>query len=89
MAHPQIVLYTECDSLAGLNHTCGVRTDGSVACWGADGDGESTPPAGTFLQVSAGYAFSCGVRADGSITCWGYDANNQLWPTAGMCFGRT
>ena len=36
---------------AGWYHNCGVKTDGTVLCWGNDGSGESTPPAGTFQQV--------------------------------------
>ena len=39
---------------AGLGHTCGVRTDGSVECWGGDEWGQSTPPPGEFASVSAG-----------------------------------
>ena len=31
---------------AGRFHTCGVKTDGSVACWGRDNCGEATTPAG-------------------------------------------
>ena len=38
-------------------HTCGVRTDGSVACWGNDESMvEATPPDGEFESVSAGYS---------------------------------
>ena len=38
---------------AGGSHTCGVRIDGSVACWGSnywgsDYYGQATPPAGSF-----------------------------------------
>ena len=29
---------------AGGSHTCGVKTNGSVACWGADDYGQATPP---------------------------------------------
>ena len=29
---------------AGFRHTCGVKANGSVECWGSDYDGESTPP---------------------------------------------
>ena len=39
---------------AGWDHTCGVRSDGSVACWGRYDFGQSTPPAGSFVSVSAG-----------------------------------
>ena len=38
---------------AGRHHTCGVRTDGSVACWGNDEWGQSTPPTGEGLFRSA------------------------------------
>ena len=61
---------------AGWVHTCGVRSNGSVACWGSDywdGDyaGRATPPAGSFVSVSAGLAHTCGVRSNGSVACWG------------------
>ena len=31
---------------AGWGHSCGVRADGSVACWGRDRSGQSSPPEG-------------------------------------------
>ena len=31
-----------------------MKTNGSVACWGLNLDGESTPPGGEFASVSAG-----------------------------------
>ena len=52
---------------AGVRHTCGVKTDGTVACWGSDEDGEATPPDGKFASVSAGGRHTCGVRNDDSI----------------------
>jgi hypothetical protein len=52
-------------------HACGVRTDGTVACWGSNTKGQSTPPAGTFREVSAGAAHTCGVRSNGTVACWG------------------
>ena len=32
---------------AGILHACGLKTDGSVACWGNDDNGRATPPGGT------------------------------------------
>ena len=51
---------------AGGNHTCGVRTDGIVECWGYDVNGAATPPEGAFDSVSAGADHTCGVRTDGA-----------------------
>ena len=56
---------------AGGDHSCGLRTGGTVACWGANWGGQADAPSGTFLAVSAGVADSCGVRTDGTIECWG------------------
>ena len=60
---------------AGNSHNCGVKTDGSVACWGSSNNGgELTPPSGSFASVSAaGLDYTCGVKTDGSVACWGYD----------------
>ena len=56
---------------AGGVHTCGLRTDGTVACWGSNPSGAATPPDGTFTQVSAGGGYTCGLRTDGTVACWG------------------
>ena len=58
---------------AGTFYTCGVRRDGSVACWGQDELSQATPPTGEFASVSAGSAHTCGVRRDGSVACWDND----------------
>ena len=50
---------------AGYSHTCGLRDDGTVACWGDNAYGQITPLAGTFIQVSGGESSSCGIRPDG------------------------
>ena len=56
---------------AGVQHTCGVKMDGSVECWGWNQYGQSTPPAGEFVSVSAGYGLTCGVKSDGSCSMLG------------------
>ncbi|MCJ7509566.1 MAG: RCC1 domain-containing protein, partial [Dehalococcoidia bacterium] len=68
---------------AGGYHNCGVRTDGTLACWGAHGDGRTTPPAGTFSQVSAGGYHNCGVRTDGTLACWGAHGYGRTTPPSG------
>ena len=68
----------------GPSHTCGVREDGSVACWGDDRFGRATPPAGEFASVSAGREHTCGLRTDGTAECWG-----NLRPTAHSLGGGT
>ena len=65
-----------------------MRSDGSVACWGddywfSDYYGRATPPAGSFVSVSAGTAHTCGVRSNGSVACWGGNWDGQATPPAG------
>lgn len=63
---------------AGSFHTCGLRTDGTLACWGSNSSGQSTPPGGTYNQISAGDYHSCGLRTDGYWICWGSNDYGQL-----------
>ena len=65
-----------------------MRSNSSVACWGWDGDGRATPPAGSFVSVSAGRYHTCGVTSDGPVACWGSDYSDrdyfgQATPPAG------
>ena len=65
---------------AGSRHTCGVRTDGTLTCWGAenaDDSGQTDAPAGQFRAVSSGHLHSCGVRADETVACWGKNDHAQ------------
>jgi len=55
----------------GLSHACGVKTDGTIACWGLVDS--SLVPAGTFSSVNVGRDGSvCAVRSDGTLACWYY-----------------
>ena len=57
---------------AEVGHTCEVRKDGFVSCWGGNEDGLATPPEGEFASVSAGMVHPCGERMDGSVACWAF-----------------
>jgi alpha-tubulin suppressor-like RCC1 family protein len=72
-------------------HTCAVKTDGTVWCWGRNGtgqlgDGTTTdrhapmPVSGLtdVDQVSAGYYASCAVKHDGTAWCWGAGGSGRL-----------
>ena len=74
---PTTQIYSFQSLAAGGSHTCGLFTDGTVSCWGANNIGQASAPTGSFQSISAGYDHSCGVRADGTITCWGADHNGQ------------
>ncbi len=68
---------------AGSTHTCGIRANGTLACWGSNVYGESNQSAGVFAAVTAGAAHSCGLRSDGTAVCWGYNCSGQLDAPAG------
>lgn len=78
--------------VAGDAHTCAVRTDGYVACWGASathqlGTGTSSAsPTPTPQQlasmpkttgITAGGSHSCGLTKGGAVKCWGSRASGQ------------
>ena len=56
---------------AGNQHSCGLRADGTVTCWGSDYSGETDAPDGRFISVVANGDSSCGLRTDRTIECWG------------------
>ena len=71
-------------------HTCGIKTDGSLYCWGGNsfgqlGDdttvGKTTPnPVATaeWASVSVGSFHTCAIKSDGRLFCWGDNYYGQL-----------
>ena len=68
---------------AARNHSCGLRSDGSLRCWGSDVWGESSPPEGTYTDLALGWRHGCALATDGSLRCWGDDARGQATPPPG------
>lgn len=75
----------------GLYHSCALRSDGTVACWGANsqgelGDGstvESSSPVDVaglsgVIDIASTSAHSCAVLRDGTVRCWGRNNEDQL-----------
>ena len=76
---------------AGDSFTCGVKTDGTVWCWGRNnvkqlGDGTTTNrtrPVQVIglsgaTQIIAGQGFACALKSDGTVACWGDNGVGQL-----------
>ncbi len=76
---------------AGNGHTCSVRSDGQVHCWGWNSWGQlgdsTTNDSPTpiqigdepvWLDVAAGANHSCAIRDDRVLFCWGRNDYGQL-----------
>ncbi|MFC1482186.1 RCC1 domain-containing protein [Myxococcota bacterium] len=76
---------------AGDDHTCALRSDGQVYCWGngnygrlGSGDGYSSniPLQVVDLydvaSISAGFGHTCALTAGNDILCWGFNAYGQF-----------
>jgi alpha-tubulin suppressor-like RCC1 family protein len=79
------------DVAGGYKHTCGLRFDGRVKCWGGNtvgelGDGTTIDHAfpgfvgglDRVEAIDALYEHTCAVRAEGTVWCWGWNNAGQL-----------
>ena len=65
------------------NHSCALRTDDTIACWGSNTYGQIDAPDGTFTAVSPGLEHTCALRSDQSIACWGRNLLGRTEPPQG------
>lgn len=61
---------------------CGIRTDGTLACWNS-ATNIAPPPAGTFTRVSVGSEHACALRGDSTLACWGKNRYGETTAPAG------
>ncbi len=96
-ATPQAVLAAGPDSVflniaGGASHSCGITTQRTMLCWGANWSGQlglgSVPPDQSlvpaavvggmnFAGVATGGETTCGVTTFGTTYCWGADYSGQ------------
>ncbi len=73
----------------GDRHACGVRTDGTLWCWGSSDTGATGHPESSlvprqvgawddWLSVAVGDYASCAVRKSGALYCWGANAELEM-----------
>ena len=75
----------------GGQHSCALRGDGTVLCWGSNSNGQlgdgsqndrATPapvPGLTgVVRIAAGDTHTCALLADASAVCWGQNFSGQL-----------
>ncbi len=71
--------------------TCGVRSDGTLWCWGRNGNGQlgvgdtaqrdvptQVGTATNWVKVQRGWRHTCALNAAGEVYCWGSNGSGQL-----------
>jgi alpha-tubulin suppressor-like RCC1 family protein len=72
----------------GAGHTCALRADGTVHCWGDNSGGqlgngglEAVQPVqvlGNAVSLATGFFHTCAVVVGGTVQCWGFNAEGQI-----------
>jgi alpha-tubulin suppressor-like RCC1 family protein len=58
---------------AGEYHSLALKSDGTVAAWGLNNNGQCNVPEGlnSVVAVAAGNAHSLALKSDGTVAAWG------------------
>ncbi len=86
------------DIAAGEEHTCALRDDGSVVCWGVNDQGElgigevgdpiawpqevALPAGVTASGLATGNHITCVTGSDGGLYCWGRNVQGEVAPAS-------
>jgi serine/threonine protein kinase/alpha-tubulin suppressor-like RCC1 family protein len=64
----------------GGTHSCLLRSDGSIACWGSGSPGRLGAAAelGPFTFLTSGMSHACALDGEGRAYCWGGNESGQL-----------
>lgn len=75
----------------GRNHTCAIKSDDKLYCWGWNLNGQlgsndnnnydyplNIQSTYFWNNISAGYLHTCGIDANSKLFCWGENTNGQL-----------
>jgi alpha-tubulin suppressor-like RCC1 family protein len=64
---------------AGVSHGLGLRSDGTIAVWGANDYGQTNVPTGlsNVVAIAGGYYHSIALKADGTVSAWGAGGQGQ------------
>ena len=63
---------------AGRAHTCAVRINQAIVCWGSNDDGQIDAPEGQHTAIAAGASHTCALDTDQTIDCWGPNDDGQI-----------
>lgn len=68
---------------AGGFHSCAIKTDQTITCWGSNSQHQSEPYTGRYTAIAAGGSHTCAIKTDGAIACWGKNWDGQTDAPAG------
>lgn len=70
---------------AGQTHSCAIRADQTMTCWGDNRYGQSQarpspaelPPSGRYTAIATGRYHACAINTDEAAVCWGRNDYGQ------------